>query len=330
MASSDDSQHGEEGVNEPATASGADRTSVDADSPSETATDPPDSDLELLRELDAFLEDIDRDAPTVRARSTPEDHYEQMGRLGRDSRTQAQVGIDHVRDDGIAVDGDSYIGLLKITPRNWLSLDSADREQVMSAYMSFLMSLRSPVIITCYPHEFDLSEHLQQFAAVGQSPDSQDDSPILQYGRKYYIDWASRRVDEQNIKRRAFYIVTRVEATHVHESLDSGSVLSRLPVIGTGLDSLRAAIPGLGASNEQAREELCIREVRTRQKRLAGNLGRTGIGLEIVRDRQTTMEVLYHYYNHVEPLVDGFDHATYSKADAAPTPTTEDADGGEA
>lgn len=318
MASTDDT--GDAPTGEATTDSDTVRpTDTDATAQDEA---PPESDLELMRELDEFLADIDREAPTIRARSPPEAHYEQAGRLGRDTRTQAQIGVDHVRDDGIAVDGDAYIGLLEVTPRNWLSLDTEERETVMSAYMSFLMALRSPIVITCYPHEFDLEEHLQQFADVGQSPETQGESPILQYGRKYYVDWASRRVDEQHIKHRAFYIVTRVEASHVHESLDSGSVLSRLPVIGRALDGVRAAL-GRGGDTEQAREQLCVREVRTRQQRLAEDLGRTGVGLDLVRDRQETMEILYHYYNHVDPLFDRFDHATRTEATPDTTSPTE-------
>lgn len=319
VASSDDTSEASTGEGATESAPAPITETVDTDSNDE----PPESDLELMRELDEYLADIDREAPTVRARSPPEAHYQQAGRLGRDTRTQAQIGVEYVRDDGIAVDEDAYIGLLEVTPRNWLSLDEEKRETVMSAYMSFLMRLRSPIVITCYPHEFDLGEHLQQFADVGQSPDTQGESPILQYGRKYYVDWASRRVDEQHIKHRAFYIVTRVEASHVHESLDSGSALSRLPIIGRALDGVRSAL-GSSDNEDLAREQQCVREVRARQQRLAEDLGRTGVGLELVRDRQETMEILYHYYNHIDPLFDQFDHATRTEsATDAPTNTAE-------
>lgn len=274
-----------------------------------------DADVELLRELDDFLADIDREFPASRERATPEDHYRRHDRLGGDTRAQSTVGVDHVREDGIAVDGDSYVGLLEVTPRNWLSLDEQERETVMASYMSFLLSLKWPIAIVCYPREFDLGDHLEQFYEAGTRPGVRDESPLLQYGRKYYVDWADRRVDGQNIKRRAFYIVVRVDADHVHADLDSGSVLSRLPLVGSGLSWLRGALPGGGSeAEERAREELCVREVRKRQKALASNLGRTGVGLDVVRDRQETMTVLYHYYNHVDPLFETFDHATTTGA----------------
>ncbi|WP_253741707.1 hypothetical protein [Halorientalis sp. IM1011] len=280
--------------------------------------DPPTSDLEIQRALDRFLDDIETDLPTARERARARDHVALENRLGESTTTQAKLGFEYIRDDGIAVDGDSYIGLLKVHPQNWLSLSDEAKRETMSAYMSFLMSLEFSVAVPCYPKTFDLTGHLERFYTAGASMASRGQSPILQYGRKFYIEWANTNIEDEDLKQRDFYIVTRVEADQVTKDLESGSVLSQLsslPVVGTACSRLLASTP-FGDSHEAARTELCIREVRQRQRRITNKLGRTDVSIERVTDRQETMEILYHYYNHVDPAFEEFTHATRTEGES--------------
>ncbi|USZ73548.1 hypothetical protein [Natronosalvus halobius] len=272
----------------------------------------PESDLEVLRALNRFLDDIDTDLPTARERARARDHFDLENRLGEPTTTQAKLGFDYVRDDGIAVDGNSYIGLLKVHPQNWLSLSDQAKRDTMSAYVSFLMSLESSVAVPCYPKTFDLTGHLERFYTAGASRASRGQTPILQYGRKFYIQWANTNIEDEDLKQRDFYIVTRVKADQVHKDLDTGSVLSQLrtlPIIGRVCSGIVNRTP-LGGSHAEVRTELCIREVRQRQRRITNTLGRTDVSIERVTDRQETMEILYHYYNHVDPKFEKFSHAT--------------------
>ncbi|MFC6993801.1 hypothetical protein ACFQH3_20030 [Haladaptatus sp. GCM10025707] len=277
----------------------------------------PESDLEVLQALDTFLDDIDTDLPTARERARARDHFDLENRLGESTTTQEKLGFDYVRDDGIAVDENSYIGLLKVHPQNWLSLSDQAKRDTMSAYMSFLMSLESSVAVPCYPKTFDLTGHLERFYTAGASMASRGQTPILQYGRKFYIQWANTNIEDEDLKQRDFYIVTRVDADQVHKDLETGSVLSQLgtlPVIGTVFSGIVDRTP-LGDSHEEARTELCIREVRQRQRRITNKLGRTDVSIERVTNRQETMEILYHYYNHVDPTFEKFSHATKTEGE---------------
>ncbi|WP_209309600.1 hypothetical protein [Haloarcula amylovorans] len=206
---------------------------------------------------------------------------------------------------------------MKVHPQNWLSLSDEAKRETMSAYMSFLMSLESSVAVPCYPKTFDLTGHLERFYTVGADTTAQSQSPILQYGRKFYIEWASTNIEDEDLKQRDFYIVTRVEADQVHKDLETGSVLSQLstlPVIGTVCSRLAKKAP-IGESHEAAQTELCVREVQQRQRRITNNLGRTDVSLKRVTERQETMEILYHYYNHVDPQFEKFDHATKTEGE---------------
>lgn len=278
---------------------------------------PPPSDLEVLRTLDSYLDDIDTDLPTARERGRARDHFDLENRLGETTTTQDKLGFDYVRDDGIAVDGDSYIGLLKVHSQNWLSLSDERKRETMSAYMSFLMSLESSVAIPCYPKPFDLTGHLERFYTAGASMATRGQTPILQYGRKFYIQWASTNIEDEDLKQRDFYVVTRVDADQVHRNLDTGSVLSQLrilPLIGPMCSAFVDRLP-VGEPNDEARTERCIQEVRKRQRDITNELGRTDVSIERVTDRQETMEILYHYYNHVDPQVDTFSHATATEGE---------------
>ncbi len=277
----------------------------------------PESDLDVLRAMDAALAEIDTDLPTARKEVRARDQFHLEDKLNRKTTTQAQLGFDYVRDDGIAVDGDDYIGLVKVKPRNWLTLNYEQRRQVMSDYISFLMALDWSIAIPCYPREFDLGEHYNKFIRGGTSVAARGQSPILQYGRRYYIQWAQDNIDGSGIKTRDYYIVIRVNAAQVTTNLDTGSVLnqlSTLPVIGSAGANILKRLPWV-ETHENAETELCIREVHNRQRRVIDKLGRTDVTTELVNTRQETMEVLYHYYNHVKPEFDKFDHTTFSKGE---------------
>ena len=267
--------------------------------------------------MDAALADIDTDLPTARDEARARDQFHLEDKLNKKTTTQAQLGFDYVRDDGIAVDGEDYIGLVKVKPRNWLTLNYEQRRQVMSDYISFLMALDWSIAIPCYPREFDLGEHYNKFIRGGTSVAARGQSPILQYGRRYYIQWAQDNIDGSGIKTRDYYIVIRVNAAQVTTNLDTGSVLnqlSTLPLIGSAGANILKRLPWV-KNHENAETELCIREVHNRQRRVIDKLGRTDVATELVSTRQETMEILYHYYNHVKPEFDRFDHATFSKGE---------------
>ena len=291
--------------------------SINQDAEADTTQSLPESDLEVLQALDHFLDDIDADLPTARERARARDQFGLEDKLGRNTTTQETLGFDYVRDDGIAVDDNSYIGLLKVHAQNWLSLSESQRQETMSAYMSFLMALESSVAVPCYPKTFDLTGHLEQFYTAGASMATRGQTPILQYGRKFYIQWASNQIEDADLKQRDFYIVTRVEADQVHKDLDTGSALSQLrtiPFIGDVCSRAATQLPWF-ETHEEARTELCIREVKHRQRRIINKLGRTDVSIDRVTDRQETMEILYHYYNHVDPEFEKFDHATKTEAE---------------
>ncbi|GAA0239905.1 hypothetical protein ACFFQF_30230 [Haladaptatus pallidirubidus] len=281
----------------------------------ETDAERPESDLDILRTMDAALAEIDTDLPTAREEARARDQFQLEDKLNKKTTAQAQLGFDYVRDDGITVDDEDYIGLVKVQPRNWLTLNHEQRRQVMSDYISFLMALDWAIAIPCYPREFDLGEHYNKFIRGGTSVAARGQSPILQYGRRYYIQWAQDNIDGSGIKTRDYYIVIRVNATQVTTNLDTGSVLnqlSTLPLIGSAGATIFKRLPWV-KHHEKAEAELCIREVHNRQRRVIDKLGRTDVMTELVSTRQETMEILYHYYNHVKPEFDKFDHATFSE-----------------
>ncbi len=286
-----------------------------ADQAFDAEEEQPESDLDVLRAVDGALGDIDSDLPTAREEARARDQFQLEDKLNKKTTTQAQLGFDYVRDDGIAVDGEDYIGLVKVKPRNWLTLNYDQRRQVMSDYISFLMALDWTIAIPCYPREFDLGEHYNKFIRGGTSVAARGQSPILQYGRRYYIQWAQDNIDGSGIKARDYYIVIRVTAAQVTTNLDTGSVLnqlSTLPIVGRAGAAVLERLPWV-KNHEKAETELCIREVHNRQRRVIDKLGRTDVTTELVSTRQETMELLYHYYNHVKPEFDRFDHATFSE-----------------
>lgn len=270
-------------------------------------------DHEQLRQ-DALASD-DAPRPTARDRQLPDDSFPVYDRLTRQNTlAQSKLSFDYVRDDGILVDGNHYIGLVKVQPRNWLVLNDSEKNDVFSAFVSFLLQLKYPTQIICYPHEFDVSEHTNKIREADARAGGPNETPITRHGRRRHVVWCHNSVDQRNIKDRDFYIAVRVRAEHVHSYLQNqnsiGSVFQKLP---TPISDRLTFIPGVRSSEEVAAdEERCVSEVRNRQSDIEDTLTRTGVGTRTIKDRNETMDILYSYYNHLESPFTDYNHATYS------------------
>lgn len=258
----------------------------------------------------------DTSRSTARERDLSSDRFPVYDRITRENTTaQSKLSFDYVREDGIMVDGDHYIGLVEVQPRNWLVLNQEEKNDVFSAFVSFLLQLKYPIQIICYPHEFDVSKHTSNIRKADARAEGPNETPVTRHGRKRHIVWCHNSVDERNIKDRDFYIAVRVRSEQVHSYLQDGnafgSVLQSLP---DALSDRLTFIPGVQESKEvSADEERCIGEVQNRQADIEDTLTRTGVGTRTIDDRDETMDILYRYYNHLESPFSEYNHATYTE-----------------
>jgi hypothetical protein len=255
------------------------------------------------------LDEIDEDLPTARERVRASEHFKLYDKVQRDTRAQGKLGFDYVRDDGIAVDGDDYIGIVKVEPRDWSTLSDQEKRDITAQYMNFLLSLNHAVAIPSYPKEFDLTHHLEKVYETGVRQATEERNPLFDYGRKHYQVWLDGKLDTENIRQRDFYIVFKVNRAQIAGGITNDVLVNRLPFIGSLYD---VAIKYLSdrKTEQEVQEEVCIKETRKRQDRIVRTVNGTGVDPEAVTDRQEAMEILYHYYNHVEPKLQEFNHAT--------------------
>lgn len=275
----------------------------------EQVYEPPESQQETLRRIDDFLDEIEEDLPTARERVRASEHYKLYDSIQRDKRAQDKLAFDYVRDDGIAVDGEDYIGLIYVTPRDWHMLSKEQKYKVSMRYLSFLKSLKHAVAIPAYPREFDLTRHLELVYETGVRQATDERNPLFDYGRRHYQVWLDSVLDTENIIKRDYYIVFRVKKPHVAGGITNNPLISRVPIVGTVYDTAVQTLTSR-KSDDEVQEEVCIKEVRKRRKRLIRIVNDTGVNPEPITDRDEAMEILYHYYNHVEPKIQEFNHAT--------------------
>jgi len=271
--------------------------------------EPADTHIETLQRIDEFLDDIEEDLPTARERVRASEHFKLHDRLGQDTRAQDKLGFDYVRDDGIAVDGDNYIGIVTVSPRDWQMLSPEQKVGISQQYMSFLKTLKHPIAIPAYPREFDLTKHLELVYETSVRQSADDRHPLLDYGRKYYQVWLDATLDTENIRKRDYYIVFQVKKGHIAGGISNSRLVSRLPVIGSMYDAFIEYFTNR-KTDDEVQEEVCIKEVDKRQDRIIGAISSTGVTAEKVNERDEAMEILYHYYNNVEPKLQEFNHGT--------------------
>lgn len=278
-------------------------------------SDEPTASEQALNEV--IIEREESGRPTSLPRSLPQDDFEIYDRLTRRSTlAQDTLGFDYVRGDGIIVDGDEYIGLVAVHPRNWLVLNDAERMAVFRAYTSFLLGLKYPIQIVSVPDEFDVSRHTRTIQLAENQASRKGESPILHHGRRRQVAWMHNTIDTMSVKDRRFYLVTRVRSAHVNASTGKARPNGSFPIIGGLLAQIGRNLRSRRAKRRKessVSEERCVKEVRARQNELSETLTKTGVGTRIVSDRDEAMDILYRHYNHVESPFTTYNHATYTR-----------------
>ena len=289
------------------------RQTESLDSPASEPAEPKTIDEERIQRDIETGDDSAR--PTARDRVLPDDDYVIYDRLTRRSTlTQDTLGFEYVRDDGVAVDDDHYIGLIHVTPRNWLVLNDEEKQSVFSAFVSFLRgAVQFPIQIVAIPRDFDVTHHTSNIKDADNRANHDKESPFLAHGRRRQVIWTQNAIDNRHVKDRDHYIVVRVRAEQVYSYMNKSGAFDGIPI----LENLAKKVKRTASSDEEedqvASEDRCVAEVNQRRHSLREKLANTGVRTELVNDRGEMMDILYRYYNHSNSPFDEYNHATYTE-----------------
>lgn len=271
-----------------------------------------DESVEPAEATDVFADVLggsESDRPGAHARDRPADAFETYHRLTRDNRrVQSRLPFDFVRDDGIIVAGNDYIGLIDVTPRPWFILDDDERTSVFEAYANFVLAIKYPAQELMVPREFDISRHAENVEAADQNAPAEE-SRVLHHGRRQYTQFTYDTIDTRDVKDPNFYIAVRVDGDHLNP--DTGHS-GRFGFVKDALESLGSTL-GLTSETTPTSPSEAVAEVGERIAEIDDTITRVGVTSEPVTSRDEAMEILYYQYNHTSPPFDEFSHQTYSE-----------------
>lgn len=222
------------------------------------------------------------------------------------------VGPTKVNSDGVIMtkSGD-YVGLARVHPRSWSIHTEEKKHQIIANYQSaFLSSLDFYTQILCYPTEFDMTEHVDRLEErMNSRAASGRDSPLVHYGRQYYPRWLASHIESQELTQREYYVAVRVDPTELRQFEDTeglaAKVGERAEAFGTVLEALGSLVSGDEGTSEASAEE-CIREVDKRLRQVKSALKQLDVEVDLLKDRDQVLSVIYHYYNNTKPKRNDF------------------------
>jgi len=245
------------------------------------------------------------------------------------------MDFNNVRDGGVVETPTTYAMLVKIQPRDWLILSEEHKESLYLSFMTFLRGVQFPTQILSMTTAYDPEPYLKQFEEgesmlINSGDDDEDgdpldESPLLDYGRKYHTEWLRGVVEVAEIRDRDFYVAVAVAKD---KEADDGIK-----------SQIQAFMPG-GNDVEVDNEPECIEEVKARAQRVASKLPQTQVEAEVLDTRTAVLEVLYEVYHGEKPPIsfeqgnftrpsDGvqkFADAAYAPEEAAQAEANEDSD----
>jgi hypothetical protein len=211
------------------------------------------------------------------------------------------MDFTNIRDGGVVETPTSYAMLIKVKPREWLILSEEEEQSLYTSFVTFLRGVQFPTQILSMTTAYDPEPYLERFEDA-QTPlirstngdeartEEPDESPLLDFGRKYHTEWLRNVVDVADIRDRNFYV-----AVSVSKSDESG---------GDFLDKIRSYLPDRGGIDiEGPNEAECLEEVNARAQRVASKLPQTRVETEILDTRSTVLEVLYEVYHGEKPPI---------------------------
>ena len=208
------------------------------------------------------------------------------------------MDFKNVRDGGVVETPTTYAMVMQIQPRDWLILSEERKESLYLSFLTFLRGVQFPTQILSMTTTYDPEPYLKQFEGAEnmlinsgddeEDVDPLDESPLLDYGRKYHTEWLRGVVDVAEIRDRDFYFAVAVAKD---EEADDG---------------LKAQIQSLMPSGNDVEvddEIKYIEEVKARAQRVASKLPQTQVEAEILDTRPAVLEVLYEVYHGEKPPI---------------------------
>ena len=216
------------------------------------------------------------------------------------------MDFKNVRDGGVVETPTTYAMVMQIQPRDWLILSEERKESLYLSFLTFLRGVQFPTQILSMTTAYDPEPYLKQFEGAEnmlinsgddeEDVDPLDESPLLDYGRKYHTEWLRGVVDVAEIRDRDFYFAVAVAKD---EEADDG---------------LKAQIQSLMPSGNDVEvddEAKYIEEVKARAQRVASKLPQTQVEAEILDTRPAVLEVLYEVYHGEKPPI-SFEQGSFS------------------
>ena len=222
------------------------------------------------------------------------------------------MDFKNVRDGGVVETPTTYAMLMRVQPREWLILSEERRESLYLSFMTFLRGVQFPTQILSMTTQYDPEPYLERFEDIdqpligvdeGDADDGSaiDESPLMDYGRRYHAEWLRNVVDVAEIRDREFYVA--VSVTKGEE--DDNGVMAQL----------RAFLPeGNDIEPDSETEAACIEEVKARAQRVASKLPQTQVKTELIDTRAAVLEILYEVYHGEKPPI-SFTQGNYTLPD---------------
>jgi hypothetical protein len=213
----------------------------------------------------------------------------------------------------IAVDEDTFVGLLKVEPRRWAIHTKEKKQQITASYMkSFCNALQFPAEIIAFPTKLDLTDHVQEVEeTLKERGEAADSSPLVNHGRAFYPEWLTAYAEQTEMVEQEFFVVVPVARDQIEQFQNEQGLLNSLRKHVSFVDNILAALE----DEEGGTQTQCLRELDKRMSQVENALTQSGVTPERLSDRQEVLSVLYMAFNKEMPMHDQFDTGPLTRMD---------------
>lgn len=151
---------------------------------------------------------------------------ERRNNIKKQKTTKEWLPFDKILENGIIINKNKYIKIIKIIPINYDLKSNLEKEAILNSYKLFLKTCDFNIQILVQSKKENLSKHFSNLKEVFQK---EENEKIKEISEKY-IDFIKRKNEENKSSSKNFYMIIKYSVENNEKSIEEKNINENIAI----------------------------------------------------------------------------------------------------
>lgn len=151
---------------------------------------------------------------------------ERRNKIKNNLKTQDWLPFDKVLENGIIINKNSYIKIIKIKPINYDLKSNLEKEAILNSYKLFLKTCDFNIQILIQSKKENLSKHFYNLKKISQK---EENKKIQEISEKY-IEFIRNKNEENKSSSKNFFIILKYDIEAVARDTEDKQIIENIAI----------------------------------------------------------------------------------------------------